>query len=100
MTRIVAVLALICLAAGCKRPHQGDGGSGTALPTLHQTLGGFHRPESCIFSLDGRFRDCMALSFTNQEDAAIEAGIEELAGLVESHRSRSTADRSSTGGQP
>ena len=52
MIRIVAVLGLAVLAAGCTRSRGGDGGA--AAPTLHQTLGGFHRPESCIFSLDGK----------------------------------------------
>ena len=53
MTRIVVVLGLVLLAVGCTRSRRGGGGA--ELPSLHQTLEGFHRPESCVFSPDGEY---------------------------------------------
>jgi DNA-binding transcriptional MocR family regulator len=61
---------------------------GVALHAAAQAAG-IAYPRGDFYSIDGRFSDCFALSFTNQTEAAIEAGVAELAGLIATLQPRS-----------
>ena len=52
--------------------------------TLHEAAqrAGIVYSRGDFYSIDGRFSNCLALSFVNQPDAPIEAGIAELAELI------------------